>query len=117
MVSCSPASLGSGLSPVPVSAKAAGLVPETKYDYRLVAENAAHLPSSAEGEFTAGPVLGEEFVTDVASESATLNVPIDPNGDDTHYYFQYGETASYGFEAPGVFSWCGSRFWYGRTED
>ena len=45
-------------------------------------------------------MLGGEFVTDVASESATLNASVDPNGDDTHYYFQYGATAAYGFEVP-----------------
>jgi DNA-binding beta-propeller fold protein YncE len=100
-VPCSPAGLGSGTSPVPVSAHITGLTPETRYHYRLVAENAAHLPSSTSDlEFTAGPVLGGEFVTNVASESATLNVQIDPNGDDTRYYFQFGPTTSYGFEAP-----------------
>lgn len=100
-VPCSPASLGSGKSPVSVGAHVTGLTPEASYDYRLVAENGAHLPSATPNQqFTAGPVLGGESVTDVASESATLNVPIDPNGDDTHYYFQYGPSASYGFEAP-----------------
>ena len=94
-------SIGEGLSPVPVSAHVPGLTPETKYDYRLVAENSAHIPSvTPNQEFTAGPILGGEFVTNVASESATLNVPIDPNGDDTHYYFQFGTSTSYGFEVP-----------------
>ena len=84
-----------------VSAHLTGLKPETKYDYRLVAENKANIPSATPNqEFTAGPVLGGEFVTNVASESAMLNVPLDPNGDDTRYYFQYGPTTSYGFEAP-----------------
>ncbi len=88
---------------MPVEARLAGLVPEEKYDYRLVAENAAHLPSATENqEFTAGPVLGGEFVTKVTSESVTLNVPLDPNGDDTRYYFQFGPTLSYGFEVPVV---------------
>jgi WD40-like Beta Propeller Repeat len=100
-VPCSPASLGEGSSPVPVSAHLSGLKPETRYDYRLVAENSAHIPSAtANQEFTAGPVLGGEFVTNVASESATLGVSIDPNGDDTHYYFQYGPGTSYGSYAP-----------------
>ena len=98
-----PVGLGVGSSPLPVSGHLAGLVPEGKYDYRLVAENAAHLPSATENqEFTAGPVLGGEFVTKVTSESVTLDVPIDPNGDDTRYYFQFGPTTSYGFEVPVV---------------
>ena len=98
-----PVGLGVGLSSLPVSGHLAGLVPEEKYDYRLVAENAAHLPSATENqEFTVGPVLGGEFVTKVTSESVTLNVPLDPNGDDTRYYFQFGPTLSYGFEVPVV---------------
>ena len=84
-----------------VSAHLTGLTPEASYHYRLVAENAVHRPSETpDREFRAGPVLGGEFVTDVASESATLNASIDPNGDDTHYYFQYGASTSYGFEVP-----------------
>ena len=94
-------SIGGGSSPVPVSAHLPGLTPGTRYDYRLVAENSAHIPSvTPNQEFTAGPILGGAFVTNVFSESATLNVPIDPNGDDTHYYFQFGTSTSYGFEVP-----------------
>ena len=37
-----------------------------------------------------GPPTVEVSVTDVASTSATLQAQIDPNGRDTHYYFQYG---------------------------
>jgi hypothetical protein len=100
-VPCSPASFGAGSSPVPVGAHLTGLTPERRYHYRLIAENATHIPSAtSDQEFTAGPVLGGEFATRVTSESATLNVPIDPNGDDTHYYFQFGQTSSYEFEVP-----------------
>jgi WD40-like Beta Propeller Repeat len=102
-VPCEPgaAGLGSGSSPVSVSARITGLVPETKYHYRLVAENKANLPSaSADQVFTAGPVLGGEFAADVASSSATLGTVIDPNGDDAHYYLQYGTSGAYGSYAP-----------------
>jgi hypothetical protein len=96
---CNPAGIGSGSTPVAVSGRLEGLTPETKYYYRLVAENTGGA-SETMGEFTAGPIFGGEFVTNVASESATLNVPVDPNGDDTHYYFQFGRSASYEFDAP-----------------
>jgi hypothetical protein len=102
-VPCSPAAgeLGSGSSPVPVSARLPGLVPEARYHYRLVAENGAHISSpTLDREFTTGPVLGGEFVTNVASSSATLGVGIDPNGDDAHYYLRYGTSVSYGAYAP-----------------
>ncbi len=94
-------SIGGGTGPVVVSARLSGLTPETRYDYRLVAENSAHIPSvTANQVFTAGPVLGGESVSDVASSSATLEDSIDPNGADTHYYIQYGPTSAYGSFAP-----------------
>jgi DNA-binding beta-propeller fold protein YncE len=37
-----------------------------------------------------GPPTVQASVADVASTSATLQAQIDPNGRDTHYYFQYG---------------------------
>ncbi|MGA9876951.1 MAG: hypothetical protein WBQ21_14205 [Solirubrobacteraceae bacterium] len=99
-VPCSPASLGSGTTPVAVSAQLTGLSPETVYHYRLSAENAAGKSSTPDQELHTGPVLGTEFVTDVASTSATLHDPIDPNGADTHYYIQYGPSVAYGSYAP-----------------
>lgn len=102
-VACLPASLGSGSSSVTVSAQVPGLTPEAKYHYRLVAENAADLPSQTpDQEFTTGPILGNEYVSDVASNSATLQASINPNGDDTRYYFQYGTSASYGTDVPAL---------------
>ncbi len=102
-VPCSPGpgSLGSGSSPVAVSAHLTGLTPETKYDYRLVTENSIPIPSaSVNQEVTAGPVLGGEFVTKVTSSSAMLGASIDANGDDTHYYVEYGTSVSYGSYVP-----------------
>jgi NHL repeat/WD40-like Beta Propeller Repeat len=102
-VPCSPGpgSLGSGLSPVGVSAHLTGLTPETKYDYRLVTENSVPIPSaSVNHEVTAGPVLDGEFVTKVTSSSAMLGTSIDPNGDDAHYYVEYGTSVSYGSYVP-----------------
>lgn len=103
-VPCSPEAkeLGSESNPLVVSSlHLEGLAPETKYDYRLVAENGAGVPSATVNEevFT-GPVLGGEFVSDVTSGSATLQAPMDPNGADTHFYFEYGPSMAYGFYAP-----------------
>jgi hypothetical protein len=102
-VPCSPKAgeLGSGAAAVSVGAQLSGLLPGTTYHYRLVAENAAHIISpTPDRELVAGPVLSGESVVDVASSSATLLGSIDPNGDDTHYYFEYGPTAAYGSFAP-----------------
>jgi hypothetical protein len=101
-VACSPASPGSGTSPVAVSAGPTGLTPQTTYYYRLAAENAGGRSTSPGQELFTGPKLGGAFVTEVASGSATLNAHIDPNGGDTRYYFEYGTSASYGTEVPVV---------------
>jgi hypothetical protein len=102
-VECEPSasSLGSGSSPVAVSAHLTGIVPGVLYHYRLVAANGNQkLSLSPDGQFSTGPTLENVSVDDVASTSATLQAQIGPNGKDTHYYFQYGTTASYGQEAP-----------------
>lgn len=102
-VPCSPSNLGSGTSPVPVNAHLEGLTPETVYDYRLVAENEARLPSATSNqEFFTGPLLQNEFASNVTSNSALLIASIDPNGGDTHYYVEYGPTTAYGSYAPLV---------------
>ncbi len=102
-IPCSPGpgGLGSGSSPVGVSAHLTGLTPETRYDYRLVTENSVPIPSaSADQEVTAGPVLGGEFVTKVTSSSVMLGTSIDANGADAHYYVEYGTSVSYGSYLP-----------------
>ncbi len=102
-VPCSPEAknLGSGTNAEAVSAHLAGLTPGSVYHYRLVAENGAHKPNAtADQEVFMGPRLGGQSVTDVASSSATVQDPIDPNGGDTHYYVQYGTSTAYGAYAP-----------------
>jgi hypothetical protein len=100
---CVPAGLGSGTAPVAVSRRLEGLEPERKYYYRLVARNAGSAaggPSEEIGGVTPGPNFGSEFVTEVTSASAALHTSVDPNGDNTHYYFEYGTTEAYGSYAP-----------------
>jgi DNA-binding beta-propeller fold protein YncE len=102
-VPCSPdaGGLGAGSSPVAVSAHVTGLLPGVTYHYRLFAENTLHASSAtSDRELVAGPGLGGESVVDLTSDSATLEAPLDPNGVDTHYYFQYGLTTAYGSYAP-----------------
>jgi hypothetical protein len=96
---CSP-DPGSGSGSVPVSARLTGLTPGIVYHYRLVAENANGQNLTPDQEVFTGPRVSEAGVVNVASSSATLQVTIDPNGADTHYYFQYGPSAAYGSYAP-----------------
>ncbi len=98
---CSPASVGKGTSPVAVSAVVTGLTPENTYHYRLVAENSSGVASSTQDqEFIAGPFFGNVFAAEVRSSSATVQLEVNPNGADTGYYIEYGETEAYGSYAP-----------------
>lgn len=58
---------------------------------RAAASAALALPTA-----TTGPA------TNVAQSSATANGTVNPGGTDTHYYFQYGATTSYGSNTPST---------------
>ncbi len=108
-VPCTPAP-GSGSSPVPVSAELSGLALGTTYHYRLVAGNSNGLNPGADMTFTT-PNAVLELQTEAASNIeepaagtivATLNGSFAPDGADTHYYFEYGETEAYGSVSPAL---------------
>lgn len=48
------------------------------------------------------PTVEEESVSDVTSESATLEAEVNPAGGATSYYFQYGVTSAYGSDVPAA---------------
>jgi hypothetical protein len=89
---------------VPVSANIGHLQPGSTYYYRLQASNAngSNDESQVRQLTTLGPRLVEASASDVASTSATLNATIDPEGDATSYYFQYGLSSAYGAEIPAA---------------
>lgn len=108
LAACSPAP-GSGSAAVSVSANLTGLLPDTTYDYRLVATNADHLTEATSGQMltTRGPGIAEEQVTHVQETAATLQVTIDPNESETTYHFEYDTTpyttsASHGTSLPSA---------------
>jgi len=94
---------GAGTTGVPVDAEITNLAPNTTYYYRIVA-------SSAIGETVGGPVsfttppLPPTVTTGTATEikdtQATLHGTVNPNGAETSYYLQYGETTAYGKQIP-----------------
>jgi WD40-like Beta Propeller Repeat len=90
-VECSPAAGAiTGTGPVAVEANVTGLTRYTTYHYRLVAANENGSVQTPDAELlTGGAAITSESVSDVAATSATLGAQIDPNGIDTHYYFQY----------------------------
>jgi hypothetical protein len=79
-----------------VSAQAT-LVPETGYHCRIVAENPDGTATGVQGTFTTRPPLeiGTSWVSDVGTETATLNVTVNPLGVPTSGVFEYLEDAVY----------------------
>jgi hypothetical protein len=88
--------IGSGSVPIPVSASLGGLKVGTTYHYRVVAENEfadqQFETSTDDQTFTtlAPAPVDATFVSGVGSSEAVLHARINPLGNDTHYYFQYG---------------------------
>ncbi len=85
-------SVGSGSSPVAVSATLTGLHVGETYHFRAVAENAAGTTTGADQTFTTVPSAPADatYATGVGASEATLHTQINPLGNDTRYYFQYG---------------------------
>lgn len=99
----SPAAIGSGASPVAVSAGLSGqLLPDTVYHFRLSVSNANGTNHGADLTFTTPgpPRVDSESTASLTHTSAVLQAQVDPFGYDTTYHFEYGTTASYGTSIP-----------------
>ncbi|MFZ1153752.1 MAG: hypothetical protein WAN93_02485, partial [Solirubrobacteraceae bacterium] len=103
-VPCSSAP-GSGSAPVEVSAELTGLATDTKYFYRLAVGNAEGVNHGKQASFEtlmAVDALSTDAVEAVTATAATLTGALSPDGVDTHYYFEYGSTTSYGSTSPAL---------------
>jgi hypothetical protein len=98
----SPGSIGSGTSPVPVSANVSGLARDMTYHFRLVASstNGAKQGSDITVTTAGAPLVGSESASGVTRTGAALEAQIDPLGFDTTYHFEYGTSVSYGTSVP-----------------
>jgi hypothetical protein len=97
--------LGSGTSPLAVSANIAGLTCGTLYHFRARASNSAGVPTGGDATFTtspcaSGPTVVTGVATNVGPNSATLNATVNPNGSATSAWFEYGTTTGYGLATP-----------------
>jgi phosphodiesterase/alkaline phosphatase D-like protein len=89
---------GSGTGSVEASTQLSGLVPNTLYHYRLVAENSFGSTYGADRRFTTSgpPRIESEPTSGIGHEEATVHARIDPDQLATSYSVEYGETTSYG---------------------
>lgn len=96
-------SAGAGTAGVAESTKLTGLSPDTTYYIQLVASNSAGTSSTAIETFkTTGnpaPTTTTSPAVNVSRYGATLVGVINPNNQATTYHFDFGLTASYGFQS------------------
>ncbi len=96
----SPATIGSGNSPVAVHLDLTGLVSGSEYEFGLVAKNELGTSQGVARYFkTKGPSIGSVSVGGVTEVAATFHAKIDPNDAATSYAFEYVTQAN--FESNG----------------
>ena len=95
---------GSGSANITVNAPLTGLSPATTYHYRLVAKNASGTSNGNDGVFTTAspPVVVTSAATGVGPTSATLGGTVNPNGQATTWFVEYGTSTSYGSKTANV---------------
>jgi hypothetical protein len=84
--------IGSGSTPVARTAILTNLKVGTTYHYRVLAENDAGITEGPDQTFTTVPAapVDATYATIVSATEATLHAQINPLGNDTRYYFEYG---------------------------
>ncbi len=104
-------SAGSGTSPVSVSAAVSGLAPGRRYHYRLTATSDAGTSRGADQTFStsSAPTAVTGPATDVAPTSATVTGSVDPKGQETTWYFEWGTSKAYGARTPARSAGSGTR--------
>jgi hypothetical protein len=97
--------VGSAPGATPVSAALTSLDVESVYHYRIVAVNGTGSTAGPDRSFETDPAIKDLQTADasaVTPDTATLNASLDPDGFDTHYYFEWGETTAYGSVTPAL---------------
>ena len=91
-------SAGSGTTAINVSAVVSGLAGGRVYHYRLVATSDAGTSRGADRTFTTAgaPVAVTGSVSAITTRAARLAGSVNPNGQATSWYFEYGTTTGYG---------------------
>ncbi len=89
---------GSGSANVSVSKGLTGLAAATTYHYRLVAKSSGGTTNGADGLFTTAspPTAVTGAASGVGPTGATVGGTVNPNGQPTTWYVEYGTTTAYG---------------------
>jgi len=93
-------SAGSGTSAADVAASVSGLARGRTYHYRLVATSDAGTTRGADRTFaTRGvPSVSTGAASSIGPTTAKLNGRVNPNGQSTTWWFEYGTTTGYGLK-------------------
>ena len=93
---------GSGAGPQDVTDFLDELLPGTTYHYRFVATSAGGTATGEDRTFrTVGaPLVATREATAITETRATLHGSINPSGDESTYWFEYGPTTAYGSKTP-----------------
>ena len=93
---------GSGTHEANVSAAVSGLAASTAYHFRLVASNASGTTFGADLTFgiLGPPVAQTGSAQQGTATGATLTGSVNPNGQSTTWYFEYGTSTAYGTKTP-----------------
>jgi hypothetical protein len=101
---------GSGLNASEETTAISGLQPGTTYHYRIIANSTTGIAAGEDKTFTTPgtsppppPAVTTERAKGVIAHAATLEASVNPNGADTHYYFEYGTNSGlYEMYAPAI---------------
>ncbi len=92
------AAAGAGSSNISVSKGLTGLAAATIYHYRLVAKSSGGTTNGADGLFTTAspPIAVTGTASGVGPGGAIVGGTVNPNGQPTTWFVEYGTTTSYG---------------------
>jgi hypothetical protein len=87
--------IGAGSTPLARQATLTGLKAGSIYHYRVVAENEAGITDGPDQTLTtvAPAPIDATYATGIGATEVTLHTQINPLGNDTRFYFQYGTEA------------------------
>lgn len=93
---------GSGSGNLAVAKALSGLTVATTYHYRLVAKSSGGTTNGADGLFTTAspPIAVTGAASGVGPTSATVGGTVNPNGQPTSWWIEYGTGTSYGSKTP-----------------